>query len=141
MPAGNVGLANRAKNGGHGFVQQIVVPAVRNRPIEQHQHKEFARPFGSFALQAEARRNIGSGRSPCVSFEDPFLDGLETRTSPRNLEKAHNLSVALRKTNARSWNYPELLEYALASGDWKRSGRRLLTRLGLSDDLSVKAPA
>jgi len=26
MPAGNVGLANRAKNGGHGFVQQIVAP-------------------------------------------------------------------------------------------------------------------
>jgi len=79
MPAGNVGLANRAKNGGHGFVQQIVAPAVRNRPIEQHQHKEFARPFGPFALQAEARRNIGSGRSPCVSFEDPFLDGLENK--------------------------------------------------------------
>src|SRR3989442_16009651 len=104
MPVSRIAqrMAGTALSGGSS------APAVRNRPIEQHQHKEFARPFGSFALQAEARRNIGSGRNACVSFEDPWTDW-RTRTPPRNLEKSM-VSVGISKTNARSWNYPELLE-------------------------------
>jgi hypothetical protein len=62
--------------------------------------------------------------------------GLPLETSKKSM-----VSVDLRKTNAMSWNYPELLEYALSVRRLEAEGSPAPDSTWLSDDLNVKAPA